>query len=184
MKRLLAFSSLASLVLTASAFAQEQAEIQQPISLYDAVEAPADSVFDSPVEPVLDSPAEAPAEARISPPFARQAVKENRADKLPELNPGQMSPEMYLYLQEQQRHDDPKQAIRRKAEARTAAREARITAMKWYGMSNARPQVNPVPFMGSYSPTWVGSGRDRNDWYGFGWPSVSLRVDQGYELQR
>ncbi|MCE9525770.1 MAG: hypothetical protein K8R36_06920, partial [Planctomycetales bacterium] len=116
MKRLLAFSSLASLVLATSAFAQEETDVYQP------------------------APAEAVVEAKIAQPFARQAVKESKAEK-PELNPSQMSPEMYLYLQEQQRHDDHKQAIRRKAEARTAAREARITAMKWYGMSNARPQA-------------------------------------------
>jgi len=164
MKRLLAFSSLASLVLATSAFAQEETEVYQP--------APGEAVI------------EAPAEAKIAQPFARQGVKENKAEKLPELNPSQMSPEMYLYLQEQQRHDDPKQAIRRKAEARTAAREARITAMKWYGMSNARPQANPVPFMGSYSPSWVGSGQDRNDWYGLGWPSLSYRMDENYQLQR
>jgi hypothetical protein len=172
MKRLMAFSTLASLVLSASAFAQEEFETQVPAPVYGAVDAPVDSVE------------EAPMEAKISPPLARQAVKEDRNDKLPELNPSQMSPEMYLYLQEQQRHDDPKQAIRRKAEARTAAREARIAAMKWYGMSNARPQVNPVPFTGSYSPAWIGNGRNNYNWYGLGWPSVSLRVDQSYELQR
>lgn len=172
MKRLLAFASLASLVLASSAVAQEEVNLQEPAPVYSSADAPA--------EPATETPAK----AKIGLPFARQAVKEDRNDKLPELNPGQMSPEMYLYLQEQQRHDDPKQAIRRKAEARTAAREARITAMKWYGMSNARPQVNPVPFMGSYSPTWIGNGRERYDWYGLGWPSVSLRIDDSYQLHR
>ncbi len=104
--------------------------------------------------------------------------------ELPELNPGQVSPEMYLYLQELRRHDDPKQAVRRKAEARTAAREARIASMKWYGMSNSRPQANPIPFMGTYSPTWVGNSYDRYDWHPGWWPSVSLRVDQSYEVRR
>ena len=116
---------------------------------------------------------------------ARQViVRESRTEKLPELNPSQVTPEFYLYMQELRRHDDPQQAVRRKAEARTAAREARITAMKWYGMSNARPQANPVPFMGSYSPAWIGSRGERYDWFGMGWPSVSLRVDQSYQLQR
>ena len=171
MKRLLAFASLASLALSASAFAQDEANVQEPAPVYSAADAFADPV---------EAP---PAKAKICLPFARQAVKEDRNDKLPELNPGQMSPEMYLYLQEQQRHDDPKQALRRKAEARTAAREARITAMKWYGMSNARPQANPVPFMGTYSPAWVGSRGNRYDWYGLGWPSVGLRLDQSYQLR-
>ena len=107
-----------------------------------------------------------------------------RGQRLPELTPSQVTPEIYLYMHEQRRHDDPKQAVRRKAEARSASREARITAMKWYGMSNARPQGNPVPFMGSYSPAWIGNGHDRYDWYGIGWPSVTLRVDQSYELRR
>ena len=114
----------------------------------------------------------------------RHVARESHAEKLPELNPSQVTPELYLYMQDLRRHDDPQQAVRRKAEARTAAREARIEAMKWYGMSNARPQANPVPFMGSYSPTWVGSRNERYDWYGLSWPSVSLRVDQSYQLQR
>jgi hypothetical protein len=108
----------------------------------------------------------------------------NRREQLPELTPSEMSPELYLYLHEQRRLDDPKQAVRRKAEARSAARDSRIAAMKWYGMSNARPQANPVPFMGTYSPAWVGSGGDRYDWLGIGWPSVTLRIDQNYELRR
>lgn len=107
-----------------------------------------------------------------------------RGNRLPELTPSEMSPELYLYLHEQRRLDDPKQAVRRKAEARSAARDSRIAAMKWYGMSNARPQANPVPFMGTYSPAWVGNGGDRYDWHGIGWPSVTLRIDQNYELRR
>src|SRR6185295_778507 len=95
----------------------------------------------------------------------RHVGRESHAEKIPELNPTQMTPELYLYMQDLRRHDDPQQAVRRKAEARTAARESRITAMKWYGMSNARPQANPVPFMGTYSPAWVGSRGDRYDWY-------------------
>jgi len=111
-------------------------------------------------------------------------VKQIHEEKLPELHPNQVTPEFYLYMQEIRRHDDPKQAIRRKAEAKTAARDARIAAMKWYGMSNARPQANPVPFMSTYSPTWIGNGYDRYDWYGIYRPSVTLRVDQDYELRR
>ena len=157
MKRLLVFASITSLTLAASAFALEVSDVKEP--------APADAT-------------------RHTQPVARPIVRESHAEKLPELNPNQVTPEFYLYMQELRRHDDPQQAIRRKAEARTAAREARITAMKWYGMSNARPQANPVPFMGSYSPTWIGSRNERYDWYGMGWPSVSLRVDQSYQLQR
>ena len=126
--------------------------------------------------------AKEPGEGKAEPATAQ--VREFHAEKLPELNPSQVTPELYLYMHDLRRHDDPQQAVRRKAEARTAARESRITAMKWYGMSNARPQANPVPFMGTYSPTWIGSRSERYDWYGIGWPSVSLRVDQSYQLQR
>ena len=157
MKRLLAFSFLASLVLSTSAFAQEETEVREP------------------------APVDVAGESRDAQPEARPLARESAAEKLPELNPSQVTPELYLYMQELRRHDDPKQAVRRKAEARAAARDARIAAMKWYGMSNSRPQVNPVPFMGTYSPTWVGNGRDRNDWYGIGWPTVTLRVEQSYE---
>ena len=150
MKRLLAFSFLASLVLSTSAFAQEETEVKEP----------------------------APVDVQ---PEARPLARESDTEKLPELNPSQVTPELYLYMQELRRHDDPKQAVRRKAEARSAARDARIAAMKWYGMSNSRPQVNPVPFMGTYSPTWVGNGHDRFDWYGISRPSVTLRIEEGYQ---
>ena len=159
MKRLLAYSFLASFVLATSVFAQEVTDETVPV----------------PENPPL---------AKAAQPETRVIVRETQREQLPELNPSQVTPEFYLYQQELRRHDDPKQAIRRKAEARTAAREARIESMKWYGMSNARPQANPVPFMGSYSPTWIGSGSERYDWYGIGWPSVSLRLDQSYSVQR
>ncbi len=157
MKRLLAFSFLASLVLSTAAFAQEETEVKEP------------------------TPVDVAGESRDAQPEARPFRRESAAEKLPELNPSQVTPELYLYMQELRRHDDPKQAVRRKAEARSAARDARIAAMKWYGMSNSRPQVNPVPFMGTYSPTWVGNGRDRYDWHGIGWPSVTLRIEESYE---
>lgn len=111
-------------------------------------------------------------------------VKDVSDHSPPELAPSQVSPEIYLYLQELRRHNDPKQAVRRRAEIRAAARTSRIAAMKWYGMSNSRPQVNPIPFMGTYSPTWVGNGYDRYDWLDAGWPSVTLRVEQEYEVRR
>ena len=56
---------------------------------------------------------------------------------------GEMSPEMWLYLQEQKRHDDPKQAVRRKAEMRAAQRQNRLAAQRWFGVSNLRPGCKP-----------------------------------------
>jgi len=51
------------------------------------------------------------------------------------------------YYEEQlRRYDDPKEAVRRKAEFRAAQRQRRIAAMKWYGYSASRPTVNPTPW--------------------------------------
>src|SRR5687767_11208109 len=62
------------------------------------------------------------------------------------LSPPVVTPELWLYSQDWRRHDDPAQAVRRKAEARTEQRMQRLAAMKWYGFSNSRPQANVTPF--------------------------------------
>jgi len=92
------------------------------------------------------------------------------------LSTGQMTPtpEMWFYEQENRRWDDPKQAVRRAAEQRAANRSARIAAMKWYGFSNQRPTANPVPFMGTYSPSWS----DGNRWIGQGGRTVILQAER------
>lgn len=77
-----------------------------------------------------------------------------------------MSSDLWLYLHEQRRADDPKQAIRRKAELKAEQRRQRLAAMKWYGLSNSRPTATSMPFMGTYSPTWVG-----NSGLPYGWSS-------------
>src|SRR5215211_1911033 len=56
-----------------------------------------------------------------------------------------VTPEVWLYTQEWRRHDDPAQAVRRKAEARAAGRIQRLEAMRWFGFSNARPQASVTP---------------------------------------
>lgn len=132
---------------------------------------------------VNSAPAQEATRLQPSPFGEATTTREEESDEM-EVAPSQVSPEMYLYLQELKRHDDPQQAVRRKAEARTAARMQRITAMKWFGMSNSRPQVNPVPFMGVYSPTWAGNGADRYDWVGIGWPQMSSRVEHHYYTPR
>lgn len=77
-----------------------------------------------------------------------------------------MSNDLWLYLHEQRRADDPKQAIRRKAELKAEQRRQRLAAMKWYGLSNSRPTATTMPFMGTYSPTWMG-----NSGLPYGWSS-------------
>lgn len=92
------------------------------------------------------------------------------------LTPSTVTPEIWLYSQEMRRHDDPQQAVRRKAEFKAEQRLHRMATMKWYGMSNSRPQASAVPIMSVYSPTWVGNGQDRFDWVAFGFPTTTLRV--------
>jgi hypothetical protein len=82
----------------------------------------------------------------------------------PSLSLPAVTPDLWLYSQEWRRHDDPAQAVRRKAEARTAQRMERLAAMRWYGFSNIRPQASVTPFMSIYSPAWMGNGYDRYDW--------------------
>lgn len=85
---------------------------------------------------------------------------------IPGVSPGQMTPEMYLYLHELKRYDDPKQAVRRKAELKTAQRNQRLASQKWFGVSNARPMASAQPFMDLYSPRWIGNGYNAFDWQG------------------
>ena len=74
------------------------------------------------------------------------------------------TPEMWFYEQERTRQENPKYAVRRKAEIRAQQRQQRIAAMKWYGMSNSRPMTNPTPLTGTYSPTWVSAASDPMRW--------------------
>lgn len=75
------------------------------------------------------------------------------------------TPEMWFYEQERARQENPKTALRRKAELRSAQRAQRIAAMKWYGMSNSRPTANPTPLFSTYSPTWVSRAADPLRWH-------------------
>lgn len=90
-----------------------------------------------------------------------------------------LSPEMWLYMQQMQRHDDPQMAVRRKAEERAAQRSNRIAARKWFGLSNARPSASPVPTMGTYSPFWAGNDSDPNRWNGVGPTVILIEEDEG-----
>ena len=75
-----------------------------------------------------------------------------------------MTPEMWFYLQERQRYEDPHQAIRRRSEKRAARREQRIAARKWYGHSNSRPQVSALPWNKIYSRPWFERYSERVRW--------------------
>jgi len=101
----------------------------------------------------------------------------------PSLSAPPVTPELWIYAQELQRHDDPAQAVRRKAELKADQRISRLAALRWYGLSNSRPDASVTPTMGIYSPSWVGNGWNRYDWMGGGSPAVGLYTD-GYGWQR
>ena len=81
-----------------------------------------------------------------------------------------VTPELWVYSQEQRRHDDPAQAVRRKAEYQAEQRMARLAALKWYGYSNSRPEASMTPIMGTYSAGWGGNGWNRYEWFGASMP--------------
>lgn len=85
-----------------------------------------------------------------------------------------MSPEMWLYLHQEQRAEDPQTIVRRKAQEKAAARRNRIAAQRWFGFSAARPKTNPTPWTSGYSPTWVGNGSLPYQWQGNGGFQVAL----------
>ena len=99
-----------------------------------------------------------------------KADKEKEHDELTHVpSMSQMTPEMWLYLQEMHRHDDPKEAVRRKAEFRAAERQRRIAAREWFGYSNSRPSANPDPYHNTWSAHWSANNAVRPDqWIGSG----------------
>lgn len=88
-------------------------------------------------------------------------------DSLRAISPGE-TPEMWFYEQERRRADDPEAIVRANAQQRAAERRARLAAMAWFGMSNSRPQANPDPVHGPYSPRWVSNGYQPAEWIGVG----------------
>jgi hypothetical protein len=73
-----------------------------------------------------------------------------------EISPGTLTPtpEMWFYQQQQREYQDPKMAVRKRAEYRANQRQRRLAAMRWFGFSNSRPQASSDPLNGDYSPGW------------------------------
>ena len=105
----------------------------------------------------LTAPGLAQEPANLDAPQAMDDEASRRAPlwSSPQQGEPSMTSNVWLYLHEERRHDDPQQAIRRKAEAKATARGQRIAALQWYGLSNQRPTASSVPFMGTYSPSWL-----------------------------
>ena len=74
------------------------------------------------------------------------------------------TPEMWFYEQERLRYEDPNTMARARAEYESNQRQARLAALKWYGMSNSRPMVGTDVNAGVFGPKWVGNMPYTNDW--------------------
>ena len=73
------------------------------------------------------------------------------------VSPGELkvTPEMWFYDQQLRQYQDPKMAVRQKAEFHAQQRLHRIESMKWFGFSNSRPAACSDPVHGDYSPHWT-----------------------------
>jgi hypothetical protein len=90
-----------------------------------------------------------------------------------------LTPELWLYLHEQQRQDDPQKIVQRKAQMKAEARRNRIAAMKWFGYSAARPRANPSPWTSRYSDHWTGNSNSPYQWRGVsGVPVIAVQIDR------
>jgi hypothetical protein len=85
------------------------------------------------------------------------------------------TPEMWFYEQERNRYEDPRAAVRRKAELRAAQRGERLATMKWYGQSNSRPLVSTTPHCDTYGAGWVSNTSNPYLWRGGSSSSVVVR---------
>ena len=85
------------------------------------------------------------------------------------------TPEMWFYEQYRQQYQDPREAVRQKAEFRANQRQRRLAAMKWFGYSNSRPRCGVDPVVGEWSPAWTSNNAAYPwRWTGYGRPRVSV----------
>ena len=95
-------------------------------------------------------------------------VTEQQEAFLDQIPAPETTQDMWFYLQELRRYDDPHVMIRRKEEQKAEQRRLRLAAQKWFGMLPGRPNANPTPFTGAPAPMWVGNGYDPYHWVGSG----------------
>jgi hypothetical protein len=105
------------------------------------------------VSPVTKAPAQEPVAPEPTPARATQTPRTDNAD---------------FYRQRLRRYDEGAMAVRRKAQYRAQQRMLRISALKWFGMSNSRPTAAALPWGGTYSPRWVSNSRRPQAWVGGG----------------
>jgi hypothetical protein len=189
--KLVRFACVVCLALGVKAAAAQQAMDVPTDSAYPSImeirpELRSSTPTENPYRSVEDVAQATKPATTLAPPVVRRTETRQPTPPVVVSNGPTVPPEMWLYSEEIRRHDDPAQAVRRKAELRGAQRMSRIAAMKWFGFSNSRPQASPVPMMGEYSPAWIGNGYDRYDWVGVNWPvSTAVRVDNyNYDVRR
>jgi hypothetical protein len=111
---------------------------------------------------------DAPFDARRDEPAHTAAQEGHSAQSL--------SPEMWFYEKQLERHNDPAMAVRRKAELRGLQRAERLASQQWFGISNSRPLVMPTPSIGGiYAPFWSGNSYDPNRWRPYALQSFGQR---------
>jgi len=64
------------------------------------------------------------------------------------------TPEMWFYLQERARREDPKAVVRRAAELKAKQRRQRIAAKKAMDISNSRPNAQRTVFGQHFAPRY------------------------------
>ncbi len=97
------------------------------------------------------------------------------------ISPGEINktPEMWFYEQSLRQNNNPRVAVRAKAEFRADQRRRRMAALSWFGFSNARPTVTFTPTMSPFSPTWAGNHYQPEHWRGTGSPTYVVTVPRG-----
>jgi hypothetical protein len=116
--------------------------------------------------------------------YAGAASAQNRNERggserpisLGELTP---TPEMWFYEQARRDYENPKNAVRRKAEYQAAQRQHRLAAQRWFGYNNSRPLAGADPMYGLGSPRWTGNGYDAFEWRGIGGTTILYKADNG-----
>ena len=139
------------LLLTAS----HLADAQQPGNKPKAQKAPAKRL--ATIVPELPAP-------------TKKVVKRKRAkDNLITTGdrPKSMSSDMWIYLQERKREQDPRYLVRKKAAQKAAARRGRLSSLRAMGYSNSRPVSSPTPFWSLPTPHFSSTG-------------LSWTIDGGY----
>ena len=111
-------------------------------------------------------------------PVLAQAPAEDDAQFTRTISVGEVTPtpEMWFYQQYRSQYEDPKVAVRQKAEERSSQRRGRIASRRWYGFSNIRPKAGTDVVHGDYSPSWSsGVSNYPFRWSGRGAASVVVR---------